>query len=110
MANQSPRLEPGTDSALEIIQGRCPPATARSAEEGLLELLAAPESAGARIYRNTTTPGDLSLHLPRPAGTSNPGAASALGLRIAAALRDFGQVSHSVWTPIEPQTELQEEK
>ncbi len=100
-------LRAGTDPALEIIQVRCPATMARSAEKSLLELLTSPESSNVRIYRNATTPLDLSLHLPGTA-SSIDGTPSPLGLRLANSLRNYGQVSHSVWTPIHPPSDDQE--
>ena len=97
METPAHRPPANADQVLEIIRVRCSAEEARRAEKSLRELLASLASPAVRLYRNAATPHDLALHL---AGEARPGAASALGLQIAASLRDFGPVSHSLWAEI----------
>ncbi|MEM8929657.1 MAG: hypothetical protein AAGE94_00685 [Acidobacteriota bacterium] len=85
---------------LEIVRVRCVEGTVRGAEASLRELLATPGSHVGHLVRSATTPHDLGLHLRAEADPSAPIGASALGLRVAEALRAFGPVSHSVWIEI----------
>lgn len=106
MTRPNPNPDSGSPS-LEIIQVRGSVASASQAEAQLRDLLRSPGSQGVRCYRNAATPQDLSVHLTGAAGDPEAGAgggagsgaegASPLGLRIAAALREFGWVRHSVW-------------
>ena len=89
-------------SILEIVLVRCTEATYRRAQESLRELLSVPGDHGALLH-SAAAPHDLALHL-RTEACSNAIGASTLGLRIAAALRDFGPVSHSVWIDITTST------
>lgn len=66
------------------------------------ELARAPGSdSGVRLalYRHATVGTDLSVHLIREVEGGEVGT-SDLGLRLAAALRQHGQVSHSVWEKV----------
>ena len=90
-------------SILEIVLVRCTEATYRRAQASLHELLSEPGHHGA-LLRSAAAPHDLALHLRTEAACSNAIGASTLGLRIAAALRDFGPVSHSVWIDITTST------
>ena len=67
--------------------------------ENLLAEVAGPaaeEGLRLELYRRASVATDLSVHLHRSQdrGGARP---SPLGLRLAAALREHGQVSHSVW-------------
>ncbi len=48
------------------------------------------------LYRRVKVSSDLSVHLHREVARDEP-RRSDLGLRLAAALRDHGRVSHTVW-------------
>jgi len=82
-------------SRLEIVHlrlaGPCPPAllqeVIRLVEQG---------DAAARVFRNATVSGDFGVHLEITSQVESE-APSALGLRLAAALRERGIVEHTVW-------------
>ncbi|MEM6457228.1 MAG: hypothetical protein AAF772_19220 [Acidobacteriota bacterium] len=85
---------------VEIVRVRCTAATFRDAEASLRALCAAPGGHAIRLLRSASAPHDLGLHLRSTVHAPHPIGASPLGLRIAASLRDFGSVSHSVWLDI----------
>jgi hypothetical protein len=61
---------------------------------------AAPRTA--RVFRHATVPGDLVIHLQdQPQGGA--GRPTALGVQLAAALREHGMVEHTVWIELEQQ-------
>lgn len=60
------------------------------------------ESSSVRIYSHATVANDLGIHI-HLEGEGNGSDTSDLGLRLAAALREYGMVEHSIW--IEEQTE-----
>lgn len=60
-----------------------------------------PDLTSARIYRHATVSTDFSIHLRGRNGETNKKACE-LGTRLAAALRDFGMVEHSVWIEERP--------
>ena len=49
-----------------------------------------------RFFRHTKLDNDLSVHLEREAGAWDEGA-SDVGTKLAALLKEFGMVAHSVW-------------
>ena len=49
--------------------------------------------ARARIFRHATIDGDLSIHLLGEGDAHH----SELGVRLSAALRDYGLVDHAIW-------------
>ena len=49
-----------------------------------------------RVYRHTRLRTDLAVHLRREATRRND-CASDIGIRLAALLREYGMVEHSVW-------------
>ena len=51
----------------------------------------------ARIYRNSKLENDLAIHLHREASGSGD-KSSDIGIRLASLLKDYGMVSHYVWT------------
>ena len=86
--------------AVEIITVRLDP---RRKEPLLRELLAtlgsrkwSDDQLNIEIYRHTTVPTDLSVHFrfESPPAQVLP---SDLARRLASALREFGQISHSTW-------------
>ena len=86
---------------LEIIRLR---SLDRGREELARDLLAgfgpaAREGVRLELYRPTSVGTDLSVHLHRPLEHGGR-QASPLGLRLAAALREHGQVSHSIWSHV----------
>ena len=103
------RLAECAEQMLEIIHVRCSATTASSAAESLHEFLGSLEGTQVRCFHNSVTPEDLSLHLLGRSQDSIPKSGSPLGLRLAASLREFGQVSHSLWIPVFPPSIEQED-
>lgn len=61
------------------------------------------EKHTVRLYTNASVSTDLSIHI-QPKTRSKQKSYSDLGLRLAAALREFGMVKHTVW--IENETDM----
>ena len=55
-----------------------------------------PDPVAVRIYRHARLETDLAVHLHRDVAERNDGA-SDVGIRLAALLREYGMVEHSVW-------------
>lgn len=49
------------------------------------------------IYHNIKVKGDLAVHLNRDTAAGDEGPSN-VGIRLAAMLKDYGMVAHSVWT------------
>ncbi|MCP5108216.1 MAG: hypothetical protein GY950_32825 [bacterium] len=80
---------------LEIIELRSVGKHQAQVEKGLADLTAGAEPE-INVYRNLTVSTDWSIHLHYESNRDDI-RESPLGLRLAAALREFGLVHHSVW-------------
>ena len=83
---------------LEIIHLRL----AGNGPENLIDIICdsvgtVPGLTEAKIYRHLKVQNDVAIHLCRKDGGSENDV-SDTGLRLAALLKDFGMVSHSIWT------------
>lgn len=59
-------------------------------------VLAGTDSDNVRLYLHATVPTDLSIHIHLDSSTDKK-QTSDLGVRLAAALREYGMVQHTVW-------------
>lgn len=83
---------------LEVIKLRAAGGSLGFLEEFLLPI-SGPKQSGLveiRIYRHAVLETDLGVHLPWDSEMPEPNG-SALGLRLAQALKEFGLVDHSAW-------------
>lgn len=62
-----------------------------------------------RFYRHTKLSNDLAVHLNREEAGGG-GGASDVGIRLAALLKNFGMVAHSVWTECRDLDEKNQER
>lgn len=85
---------------LELIRLRCFAPSKQEAEAQLRMLLPALSDSNARLFQSTEAPSDLSVHLTSPLTRPRAASASTVALRIAEALREFGQVQHTTWVEI----------
>ncbi len=83
---------------LEIIRVR----SSRDVEEMIREIIRAlksdpdvPSAKEVRLFSNAV--GDLAIHLSWKSDRT-PGDGSSLGLRLAAALSEYGLINHTMWT------------
>ncbi len=90
--------------SIEIITLQSAGNAIESAGDGIKMLMAninqSPDSVKVRLYRHSAFTTDLSFHIHHE---SNHGRdqESALGLRLASALGEFGRVHHTVWSEVE---------
>ena len=56
-----------------------------------------PEELEVRLYNHSKLANDIAVHLHREASATG-GGPSEVGTRLVALLKEFGMVSHSVWT------------
>jgi hypothetical protein len=83
---------------LEIIHLRLAGETSGNMYKLMRELIGPdPEGMKIRFYRHVKLANDLRVHLHREAAGGDLGASEA-GIRLAALLKDYGMVEHSVWT------------
>ena len=85
-------------NTLEIIHLRL----AGKGPEDLIDIICnsvgtAPELMEVKIYRNLKLENDVAIHLHRNAGGSEDNASN-IGIRLASLLKDYGMVSHYIWS------------
>ncbi len=89
---------------LEVLHVRLTrPGSAELVEEIRRSAAAQPGLLSLRCYRHASFPTDLAVHLQLDQAASDP-QVTELGVRLAAALREYGMVEHTAWleVPDEP--------
>ncbi len=89
---------------VEIIHLRSSLGSVQSLSDQINESLAAEglTTQAVTVYRRVGLETDLAVHIRQPTGVQTkraPRGESILGLRLAAALKTFGLVEHTVWEP-----------
>ena len=81
---------------LEIIQVRLTGRSQATLINDIRRSVLADTTDNIRFYRHATVPTDLSIHIHLETHTDLR-QTSDLGVRLAAAMRDYGMVQHTVW-------------
>ena len=97
---------------IEVVQLRAPEKNQSVLESRLKELVKGinRENGHGRImvFRRTLIPMDYSIHLVHH-DKAIENAGSPLGLQLAAALKEFGLVNHSIWNDVTSQIDTRED-